>query len=246
MLHKREEIESESMEVLVVLVEPEHPGNVGAVARVIKNFIGQLVIVNPKFSSFDEAYARAKHGREVLENARIVSNLKEALANVDCVIATTARLGDQYHVFRTPITPEKLAESMKNVEGRVAILFGRESIGLTNEELKLADIVVTIPASDTYPTLNLSHAVAIILYELFKTLSSRSRRIKVRTASKVEREQALKFFREIIEKLDYQEEKKPLVEKAFKNIISRAWISGREIHTLLGVLRRIKNRLENH
>ncbi|MBS7287963.1 MAG: RNA methyltransferase [Candidatus Freyarchaeota archaeon] len=230
-------------EVIVVLVEPEHPGNVGATARLIKNFMGKLVIVNPKFTSLDEAYARAKHGRDVLENARIVGSLEEALSNVDCVVATTAKLGDQYHVFRTAITPQVFAESLKNVRGRVAILFGRESIGLTNEELKLADIVVTIPTSSTYPTLNLSHAVAIILYELFKNMQASSRRIKFRTAGRVEREQALKFFREIIQMLGYKPEKIPLVEKAFRNIISRAWISGREIHTLLGVLRKIRDQL---
>ncbi|MBS7248599.1 MAG: RNA methyltransferase [Candidatus Jordarchaeales archaeon] len=228
-------------EIIVVLVEPEHPGNVGATARLIKNFMGELVIVNPKFSSMDEAYARAKHGRDVLEKARIVSSLEEALSDVDCVVATTAKLGDQYHVFRTAITPQLLAEGLKNVRGRVAILFGRESIGLTNEELKLADIVVTIPTSAMYPTLNLSHAVAIILYELFKALSTGSRRFKAKAAGRVEREQAIKFFREIIQMLGYRQEKIPLVEKAFKNIISRAWISGREIYTLLGVLRKIRD-----
>ncbi len=231
-------------EILVVLVEPEHPGNVGATARLIKNFMGELVIVNPKFSSMDEAYALAKHGKDILEKARIVSSLEEALSDVDCIIATTAKLGDQYHVFRTAITPQVLAESMKSINGRVAILFGRESIGLTNEEIRLADIVVTIPTSNTYPTLNLSHAVAIILYELFKTLSTdNKRRIKARAAGRVEREQALKFFREIVQMLGYRQEKIPLVEKAFKNIISRAWISGREIYTLLGVLRKIKDSL---
>lgn len=230
-------------EIVVVLVEPEHPGNVGATARLIKNFMGELVIVNPKFSSMDEAYARAKHGRDVLEKARIASSIEEALSDVDCVVATTAKLGDQYHVFRTAITPQLLAEGLKNVKGRVAILFGRESIGLTNEELKLADIVVTIPTSATYPTLNLSHAVAIILYELFKTLSTSSRRFKAKAAGRVEREQALKFFREILQMLGYRQEKIPLVEKAFKNIISRAWISGREIYTLLGVLRKVRDSL---
>ncbi|MEM4446508.1 MAG: RNA methyltransferase [Candidatus Jordarchaeales archaeon] len=229
-------------EIVVVLVEPEHASNVGAVARLIKNFMGELVIVNPKFSSFEEAYILAKRGKDVLEQARIVSSIEEAVSNVDCVVATTAKLGDQYNVFRTAITPQLLAENLKSVRGRVAILFGRESIGLTNEELKLADIVVTIPTSDTYPTLNLSHAVAIVLYELFKSLSG-SKRIKARTANKVEREQAIKFFREIIQLLGYREEKIPLVEKAFRNIISRAWISGREIYTLLGVLRKIRDRL---
>jgi len=231
-------------DIKVVLVGAEHAGNVGAVARVMKNFgVKELVLVSPKFASFDEAYARAMHGRDVLENARMFKTVKEAIVDADCVVATTARLGDQYHVFRTAITPQTLVENLGGVEGKVAILFGRESSGLTNEEIKEADIVVTIPASEDYPTLNLSHAVAIILYELFKSSLSHLTKKKVRAATRREREQALKFFREIILALGYREEKIELVEKAFRNIISRAWISGREMHTLLGVLRKIRDRL---
>ena len=143
----------------VVLVEPENPANVGFVARVMKNFgFKELVLVRPK-ADLEEAKITAKHAKDILENAEIVDEIPKA----PLVVGTTGKRAKPRLVRRIYVTPRELKEYLRE---DAIILFGRESIGLTNEELELCDIVVSIPTSREYPIMNLSHAVAVVLYEI--------------------------------------------------------------------------------
>ncbi len=222
----------------MIVIEPENAGNIGAIARAMKNFdLEELVLVNPKFENIFEAETRAMHGINVLKNMRVVNNLGEAVLDVDFIVGTTAKSGMNYNVLRTTITPELLVENLVNINGKIALLFGRESFGLSNEELEEADIVVTIPASN-YSTLNISHAAAVIFYEIYKSRQHKKKGAP-RVSSKLEKEKALEYFRLILKDIRYSSFKYRIAERVFHNAISRAFISGREIHTLIGVLRRI-------
>lgn len=227
----------------VVFVEPESPGNIGFLARAMKNFgLTNLVLINP-CELEHESYYHAMHAREIVSNSEIHGNLEEFIqdASIDTVIATTGTAGGSYNVPRIAISPEDLANSI-SYEGNLAIVFGREGNGLTNKELSLCDIVVSIPTHESYPILNISHAAAIIFYELFKREKSYPRD-GLDSASASEKERLTENMDEIIYKLGYPPHKSRNASLVFNRIIQRAFISGRESHTLIGTLRRIKSRI---
>ena len=156
------------MKTKVILVEPENSGNLGAVARAMKNFrCRELILVNPKADPLnDEAKARAMRGLSVLRKARVVKTLEEALAEVDLAVATSARTQDSMRILRSPLPVRDFVARHARTDSVYGLVFGCERIGLTNEQLKKCDLTITIPSDRRYPTLNLSHAVAIVLYEL--------------------------------------------------------------------------------
>lgn len=232
------------LKIKVIFLEPENAGNVGSIARAMKNFaLKELVLVNPKFNDMLEAEILTMHGIDIIKNISIVNSLEEAVSDVDFIVGTTAKTGMNYNVLRTSITPDLLVERLVSVNGKIALLFGRESMGLTNEELAGADVVVTIPAS-SYSTLNVSHAAAIIFYEIYKSHAYKKKGAP-RASSKLEKEITLEYFSLILEDINYPSFKYRIAERVFRNVISRAFISGREIYTLIGVLRRIHSFLSS-
>ena len=152
--------------VSIVLVEPQVPGNVGACARVMKNMgLKRLVLVNPWFHNHPQARYMAHGSEDILEDAKVVDNLSEAVADSVLVVGTTRR---KRH--NTPfMNPRQAALEIlgSSRSGPVSILFGREDKGLSNEELKWCQIHVSIPSSQAQPSLNLSQAVMVMAYELF-------------------------------------------------------------------------------
>jgi TrmH family RNA methyltransferase len=153
--------------IRVVLIEPSHPGNIGAAARAMKNMaLDELVLVRPKFFPHPDATARASGADDVLTNARVVGTLAEAVAGCGFIAATTSRHRDRN--FR--IVDARAAAARMVVESArapVALLFGAERTGLTNEELEAAHVLIRIPAHEGYLSLNLAMAVQIMAYELF-------------------------------------------------------------------------------
>lgn len=227
------------MNIRIVLVEPEHEGNVGSIARLMKNFgLSQLWLVNPQITLGSEAYARAVHASDLLDCCNIVQSLKQACLDMDWVIGTTAIYAKKSsNLRRTTITPEELAKQTSFQESRLALLFGREGHGLSNKELDLCDVVVSIPSSSQYQTLNIASASAIIFYELWKEMSH-ERQGAPREVDVYTKRRLLQFFTELVEKEGLPPYRRRLATKAFRNIISRAFISQREAHLLLGVFRR--------
>jgi len=152
--------------VRIVLVEPAGPMNVGAIARVMKNFgLTNLVLVNPQCDPLSaEAMKMAVHAKDVLESAVQVGTLPEALQGCVRAIATTARVRDWQTPMENPRTA--LPWLLEEPEKPSALIFGREDRGLSNEELNYAQRFVRIPSSEIYPSLNLASAVGICCYEL--------------------------------------------------------------------------------
>lgn len=156
------------MRLRVVLVSPEHDMNVGSVCRAMKNFgFYELWIVAPRCKLGFEAKRYAKHSEEVLSNAKIVKTLSEAVAGCDAAMGTTG-VSARFHgkIFKTCL-PVSEAYGRVGGLGKVAIVFGPESTGLCEADSDLCDLMVTIPTAPAHRVLNLSHAVAVALYQLF-------------------------------------------------------------------------------
>lgn len=230
------------MPVRVILVEPESAGNIGAVARSMKNFaLSDLWIVNPKTPITIEARAFAMHGYDVLKKAKRVKNLRQALRKLDLVVGTSAIVASsQSNVTRVPMAPPELARRIAMFNGNVGIVFGRESAGLSNEEIEYCDLMVTIPANRNYNILNIASAASIIFYELFQTSKTH---MGPPLASQVVKERLLLEFSRLATKGGLQAHKRNLAKRSFRNIISRSFITRREASLLVGVFRRASAKL---
>ena len=230
--------------IYVVFVEPESPGNIGFLARTMKNFgLLNLVLINP-CELKNESFYQAMHARDVVSNAETYTSLEEFLKikEIDTAVATTGNAGGSYNIARIAISPEQLADSI-NYNGNVSLIFGREGNGLSNQEISLCNVIVSIPTHDYYPVLNITHAAAIIFYEMFKREKSYPvDRLEAATAN--EKDSLISYMDDIIIKLGYPEHKSKNASLVFNRIIGRAFISGREAHTLKGTLRRINLRIK--
>ena len=153
--------------IRVVLVEPSHPGNIGAAARAMKTMgLSQLVLVNPLRYPDPQAEWRAAAATDVLDQCRVCANLDEAIADCHWVVGASARP----RRIPWPVADVRAAAQKLLAEaaaGQVAVLFGREADGLSNDELQRCNAHLRIPASPDYPSLNLAMAVQVVAYELF-------------------------------------------------------------------------------
>ena len=253
--------EYKNLTFTIILVRPEHSGNIGSIARVMENFnFKNLVIFNPvenvdKILSY-ETQGFAMHGKDVLFNAKILevknqdshlTEFKTLLRTFDYVIATTARGKSSSNIRRLAIFPEDLTLPISVEPLNVAILFGKESRGLTNEEISLADIILRIPTNSDYSALNLSHACGIVLYEIFKKINlltiGRGDN-PVLLADKKNRLILYDIVKSIIEKLKIRSYKEENVFLAFKNIFGRSFMSKKELSLILGLFSKVDTILE--
>lgn len=220
----------------VVLVEPESDGNIGFVARVMKNFgIKDLILVNPKASLTEQVKAYSMHGYDVYLHSKKEESIK-CLDKFDLKIGFTGNVNHESKILRNSVPLKELGDCI-SARG-VALVFGRESRGLTNDELGLCDIISTIPANNEYPILNLSHAVAIVLYELMQHHYSVSTQI----ATLATKNCLLKYFDSLVEADTF---KNPdVVKLAFKRMISRSGMTEKEAKALLTLFSKLseKNR----
>jgi TrmH family RNA methyltransferase len=227
--------------ITVVLIEPEHPGNVGSVARVMANFgLKDLVLIRPKCKINDESRRLAKNANYILDKARI--NGFNILGKYDYLVGTTSKLGTDYNIPRSPMTPSQLAAKLKELKKcNIALILGRESDGLRNNEVKLCDFMVTIPTSKSYNSLNLSHALAVLLYEIHKEKNTAELLKPYTPISGKEKEQILKMLKEAMKKMDFLNKAKEETQlKVWKRMITRSFMTRREAFALMGFLKKIK------
>lgn len=220
-------------DVRIVLVEPKFEGNVGAVARLMANFgFDDLCLVNP-CPLGDDAYRRAKHGCDVLESARVFGTLTEALDGCFLIVGTSGTITKGSNNYsRIPVTVSKFAEDIKGYGEKIAVVLGREDNGLYQEELDKCDVFVHVPASEKYPTLNLSHAAGIIMYELFRTCNHTP---SPTPASIMEKELMFGFFDNLLDAIDYPEVRRKQTSLMFRKMMGRAVPTKYEYYTIMGV-----------
>ena len=234
----------------VILVEPNGPLNVGSVARLCSNFeVDELRIVSPKCDIFSlEAKKMALKGQKFLEQCKIFDNLEKAIFDCDLVLATCGRTDVSKDSFFE--TSEDIFNWTKSFEkiNNLAIIFGREDRGLTNSELLLANKTFNIPTSQNNPSLNLSHAVSIVLYELNKS-SKKNINKEAEVLNLASSKQIHDSFVEIEEMLlgvGYLLKHNSTAKiSKFKNFILRANTSMHEINVLRGIVHQINWFLNN-
>lgn len=220
--------------IRIVLVEPLYEGNVGFAARVMKNFgFTDLILVNP-CAIGNEALIRASHAKDVLIGATLMS-LDEVFASSHRVVATTGALSHSAcHPTRMPFySPKELRELVQDLDGTISILFGRENWGLSNEEVRRADIICTIPTSPEYPILNLSHAVGVIAYELANFSPP-----TIPLATVEEMDHLYEHIDEYLDLVDHPGFKRESTMTLIRRVLGRCNLTWRECSTIHGLLRR--------
>ncbi|MEW5974418.1 MAG: RNA methyltransferase [Acidobacteriota bacterium] len=228
-------------DIRVVLVEPQSPGNIGSVARVMKNMrVKKLTLVNPRTPLTEEAYHLACGADDLLNSAHVTPSMEEALSGVRLAVGTSSR---RVSWIPTALRPAELAQGLVDLSPgwEVGLVFGPERTGLTNEHLRLCQWLVTIPSDPIFESLNLSHAVAIVLYEVFQKLSSSEigRNLQLAPYEKVE-----EFHRQLEEwllEIGFLSADNPkLIMSTLRQVFGRAGLEERDVQILRGILRQSK------
>ncbi len=225
-----------------IVVEPEIEGNLGFLARTMANFnFKKLILVNPKIKIGEEARNRAVHAQDILDNVKIVGKLEEALELVDFGIGTTGLEADSSsNVLRNTMDVREMAKRAGEVEGDIGIVLGRESKGLSNEELSMCDMVVKVPTSDDYPVMNITHAAGIVFYEIFREKSVEA----TKASSRGEKKYVKHIFKSIADNLDYSEDETDRIMQCLNNFIGRSFLDKKEANTLIGFFKEVEKNFE--
>ena len=237
----------DSPDIRIVLVAPSHPGNIGAAARAMKNMaLGSLVLVRPRQFPDPEASARAAGAEDVLAAARVVDSLGAALAGCGFIAATTSRERDQYFRVADPraAAPRILAEARR---APAAVVFGAERSGLTNEELEAAHLLLRIPSSEAYPSLNLAMAVQLVAYELYRAggaAAAVAEPASAPLATAEEMQQLYAHFAQVLEEIDFRDrtETGTHLMSRIRRLLQRAELDNNEVNILRGILTAVQNR----
>jgi TrmH family RNA methyltransferase len=236
----------DSPDIRIVLVAPSHPGNIGAVARAMKNMaLSELLLVKPKEFPHPDATARASGAHDVLAAARIVASLGEALQGCGFVAATTSRDRDQY--FRVIDVRDAavriVAESRR---APAAVVFGPERTGLTNEELETAHALIRIPANPAYLSLNLAMAVQLVAYELFRVCDSGAATPALAgppLASAQEMARLYAHFAQVLEEIEFRDRTQSGTHLMgrIRRFLQRAELDENEVNILRGILTAVQS-----
>ena len=241
--------------IRIVLVETSHPGNIGAVARALRNMeLEQLVLVRPKLFPHPEASARASSAEDLLAGARVEQDLAQALAGCGLVLATTSRERDQY--FRViDVRAGARRAVAEAAHSPVAIMFGSERAGLTNEELRYAHALLRIPANPAYASLNIAMAVQIVAYEILRArleleqdghaaapAGAETRSAPLATPTELDR--LYQHLATVLEEIDFRDRTQSggHLMKRIRRLLQRAEPDANEVNILRGILTAVQQR----
>jgi tRNA/rRNA methyltransferase len=244
---------SELSRCRVVLVRPQFAGNVGSVARVMRNMgLSELVLVMPE-ADIDDRQARqlSTHGEDILDRSRTVAELGEAVGDCVLVAGTSARRGGLFRRQSVGLPEEvsgRLVEAMPS--GPVALVFGPERTGLTDDEVTRCHYLIHIPTSEEYPALNLAQAVTVCLYELRRAwlrVSDISVSQQEPAAPFADQERAYEQLRVALEEIHFlYGEKGPALMHGLRHLLGRARPTEMEVRLLMGLARQIRWFVERH
>jgi tRNA/rRNA methyltransferase/tRNA (cytidine32/uridine32-2'-O)-methyltransferase len=231
----------------IVLVETSHPGNIGGVARAMKNMqVTQLRLVNPKLFPHAEATARASGADDILAKADIYQTLPEAIADCQIVIGASAR---SRTVVWPEINPRECAVKycQQNADTNMAIVFGRENSGLSNQELDLCHYLLKIPCNPDYSSLNIATAVQVVCYELFLTAEQPLQPIEsIKTANTLataaQMESFYQHLQETMTDIGFlQSDRAESMMRKLRKVFNRIQLDTKELDILRGILRFAQN-----
>lgn len=243
---KQKEGSTASNNISIVLVEPQSPGNVGSVARAMKNTgFSDLVLINPCDHSAEAAISMACNAFDILRNARVFRTLADYAEEPGIIVATTRRMGrTRYPILTIQEAAGKILELASS--NKVAVLFGREDRGLHNDEVALADILIEIPTHEDYPSLNLSSAVLIFCWQLFTAGNPKADAVKV--APRGELEKMYVHMEKTLRSLEYGdgggEHILESILRSFRRLFGRTGLMQKEINMLRGIFTQIDARVK--
>ena len=227
--------------VQIVLVEPLYGGNIGQVSRAMMNFgLSRLVLVNPREHLTAESYWMARDGKKIMDEAVVLPTLGAALEGIGLAVGTTRRISK----YRRPaLTPEDFALDVAPLTGEndVAIVFGREDSGLSAEELNLCQWIVSIPASEEFPSLNLAQAVLLMGYVMFRSTlapdAEAAEGAALRLAGSSELERFYQHLEETLGSIGFLAgDHSPSILISLRRIFGRANLESRDVAILRGIL----------
>lgn len=231
--------------VRVVMVNTTEPGNIGAAARAMKNMnLSKLYLVNPKAHPSATATARASGADDILSQAVVCDSLEEALADVHLVVGASARQRNIKWRQMDVVGACAQIQQATSTQGReVAVVFGTENSGLSNEELDLCQILMTIPGNPNYFSLNVASAIQVFAYQhyVYNTTTEFEKSTN-ELASNVELEGFYTHLAQVLEHIDYFEEKRPkeLLMRRMRRFFGRAEPEKEEVAIFRGILRNIQ------
>lgn len=228
--------------IVIILVEPQSPGNIGMACRAMKNMgFGELRIVNGCDRFHPEALKFAVAARDLLESAHIYPDLASALADCTLSVGTTRRHGKYRQEIMTPPEVAVKFREQASVECRAALVFGREDNGLTTEELSLCRWHATIPTSDEYGSLNLAQSVLLFCYEMGKAGESPGGGRTIEMALSADMEGLFNHLQGCLKKIGFLNEQNPdHIMRSLRRIFFRANMDSREVIVLRGMLTQIE------
>lgn len=225
--------------VKIVLVNTTHPGNIGAAARAMKTMgLDQLALVAPRHFPSAECTARAAGADDILARAAVFPSVEEAVADCGLVFGTSARTRS---IAWPEVTPETAATQIAGSAGAgAAVLFGRESSGLSNEELEICHAMIRIPTNAEFASLNIASAVQIICYEISKQYLARETGGGEGTESPAttrEMEHLYEHFEQTLIDIGYLDPEKPRrLMRRIRRLFNRARLDSNEYNILRGIL----------
>lgn len=235
--------------IRVVLIQPTHPGNIGAAARAMANMgISQLVLVDPVDFPSPVATARAAGADDLLEGAQVVATLDEAIADCTLVIGSTARSRSIQWPEKTPReSAEFIDAELAQGGGQVALLFGRESSGMTNEELERCQYLVRIPVEETFSSLNLASAVLVLLYELRWQLADREVGAGIdgdKLATSEEMRHFYEHLQTFVQRIEFGDGRSSKLHRKMTRLFNRVRMYNQEVRMLRGLFRSVEDKLD--
>lgn len=234
------------MPIRVVLVNPTHPGNIGAAARAMKNMgLRELHLVKPELFPHADAAARASSALDVLETARVHEKFEDAIQDCGLVVGTSAR---QRHLPWELVEPRECAARIVQA-GRgdhVAVVFGTERVGLTNEELARCNLLISIPTDPEYSSLNLSMAVQVVAYELWLAMRPGAPPPPEPDVPLATAEEMLRLYahvEEVLEYIDFRDRTgSGQLMTRIRRLFNRAQLDQNEMNILRGILTAVQGR----
>jgi TrmH family RNA methyltransferase len=229
--------------VRIVLIEPSHPGNIGSVARAMKNMaLDELVLVRPRSFPHAEASALAAGADDILSDARVVGTTQEAIGDCAFIAGTTSRPRSYYWEFTTPRDVAGRIVGWAG-ENRAALLFGSERYGLANEDLQFCNVLVRIPANPDYCSLNLAMSVQLLAYEIFIAREQPQSRVQLELplAPSSDVEHFYAHLSEVLEEIDFGDRTGYLMER-LRRLFNRAQLDRNELNIMRGILSAVQGR----
>jgi TrmH family RNA methyltransferase len=223
--------------VRIVLIDPSHPGNVGSVARAMKNMaLSDLTLVRPRSFPHPESNALAAGADDVLAKARVVQTVAEAIADCGFIAGTTSRPRTYRWEFMTPRDVAGRIEGL-GAQSRAALLFGSERYGLGSEDLDFCNVLVRIPANPEYCSLNLAMSVQLLAYELLLARESPQSRVQLESplASSREIELLYAHLQQVLQEIAFEDRTGYLMER-LRRLFNRTQLDQNEVNILRGIL----------